>query len=127
MRLEQDRARAQALIRGDAHRLRQHRLVTAMDAVEIADGQDRAFERRRHLPPEADNIHRPTFDLAYWRGLRRSTIITASPSSTVLPSAEQSQAKVTRAFSGATSVTRTVATTSSPIYTGARNLRPCER
>src|SRR5665809_35645 len=96
MRLEQDRARAQALIRGDAHRLRQHRLVTAMDAVEIADGQDRAFERRRHLPPEADNIHRPTFDLAYWRGLRRSTIITASPSSTGLPSTGPSPARGTR-------------------------------
>ena len=48
----------------------------------------------------ADNVHhgKPSISL-YWRGARRSTIITASPSSTVLPLTAQSQASVARPFS----------------------------
>ena len=48
----------QALLLGDADRLAEHLLMAAMDAVEIADGERRALELGRHVPPEADNVHR---------------------------------------------------------------------
>ena len=120
MRLEHHGAGTAAFLLGDLDRRVQHLLMAAMDAVEIADGERRALESGRHVPPEADNVHhgKPSISL-YWRGARRSTIITASPSSTVLPLTEQSQAKVARPFSGSSEVTFSVATTSSPIKTGA--------
>jgi hypothetical protein len=34
-----------------------HRLVAAMDAVEIADRQDRTSRGCGHIPPAGDDIH----------------------------------------------------------------------
>ena len=58
VRLKDDGAGAAALRRGDTLRLVEHCLVTAMDTVEIADGEDSALESRRRVPPGADNVHR---------------------------------------------------------------------
>ena len=115
MRLEHHRTGAAPFALGDCDRLAQNLLMAAMHAIEIADGEHRALELGRHVPPEADNVHcRPSIS-PYWRGVRRSTIITASPSSTVLPLTAQAQASVARALSVSRPVMRSVATTSSPI------------
>ena len=115
MRLEHYGARAASLAFSNCDRLAENLLVAAMHAVEIADGKRGTLELLRHLPKEADNLHRGPSIPAYWRGVRRSTIITASPSSTVLPLTAQSHASVARALSVSRPVMRSVATTSSPI------------
>jgi hypothetical protein len=35
----------------------EHRLMSAMDAIEIADGEHCAFRSCRHIPPTGDDIH----------------------------------------------------------------------
>src|SRR6266545_2519482 len=42
--------------------------MATMDAVEIANGERRALRRTRHVPPGADNVHHPSFDLALLAG-----------------------------------------------------------
>ena len=64
MRLEHDGARAPAFSVGDPFRLEQNRLMAAMDAVEIADGEGGTLERARHVLPGADNVHHASFALA---------------------------------------------------------------
>ena len=58
VRLEDDGAGAAALGLRDAFCLVENRLMAAVDTVEIADGQNRAFQSGRCVPPGADNVHR---------------------------------------------------------------------
>src|SRR5262245_48794502 len=111
--------------------------MAAMDAIEIADGEDRALCLRRDVPPAGDDIH-PSIHMMFtcdrfelsdgdYDRSRRGTIITASPSNTLLPLTAACMANTALPFSGSRLVILPVATTSSPICTGARNLRLCER
>ena len=140
MRLEHHGAGALAQFLGKIAGAAEHRLMAAMDAIEIADGEHCAFCLRRHIPPTGDDIHPSFLDeraiacatcalfatfMSY--APRRGTIIRASPSNTLLPLTVACMASTALPFSGSRLVILPVATTSSPISTGARNLRLCER
>jgi hypothetical protein len=60
MRLEHHGARALAQFLGEVAGAAKHRLMSAMNAIEIADGEHCAFCLRRHIPPTGDDIH-PSF------------------------------------------------------------------
>ncbi len=57
MRLEHHGARALAQFLGKVAGAAEHRLMSAMNAIEIADGEHCAFCLRRHIPPTGDDIH----------------------------------------------------------------------
>ena len=116
------------------------RLMAAMNAVEIADGDHGTPGSRGQLRVMAKDAHlaRGSFPGPKVRSLslnwlwaqaaaREGTITCASPSSTTSLETVHTVARVTRRFSGATSRMVTRALTVSPERTGALNLRFWER
>ena len=93
-----------------------HRLMAAMDAVEIADGRDGASKFRGSVPPVADDAHGDGRPYAF-----AGAMTSASPSITTMSPTLASQAMTARRFSGTSSLIVQVATTVSPIFTGALN------
>ena len=83
-----------------------------MHAVEIADRHHRALEGVRDILVVAEDAHAQPFG-------RDGAITIASPSTTVVSPTLQTQSKITRRFSATTSRTVQVATTVSPMRTGA--------
>ena len=61
MRLEDERAGRRAELATDRRRRTQQRLVAAMHAVEIADGEHGAARRFGHIPVAVNDLHRTSF------------------------------------------------------------------
>src|SRR5947207_4765809 len=107
MRLEHNGARRDAEPAGLLPRRGDERLVSAMHAVEIADGQRRAARGGRKVGGAMDDAHGPrhralhrarssgsrVLHAAFVATGRAGTISTASPSSTGLPATEQMLSK----------------------------------
>ena len=124
VRLEADHPQRRAGLLGGAGGERDHRLVPAMDAVEIAERDRGAAVGLGQALPAVDDTHGPQAPSGFGR---RGTMIRASPSTTVLPSTWQTVAKVAwpRRSSRASTVTRVV--TGSPTLTGRRKRRVWDR
>ena len=61
MRLEYQRAGRGAKLAADCRCRAQERLVAAVHAVEVADGQHGPTRRDRHIPVAVNDLHRATF------------------------------------------------------------------
>ena len=100
--------------------LRDHLLVAAMHAVEIAQRHGGAALVGGEVLPGVDSLERHQAAL-------RGTMTTASPSTTALPPTLQTVARVTWALASLISEMVTTAVTSSPILTGRLNFSVCDR
>ena len=115
--------------RGIGHHTHQPGTATAIDHAQAtqANGSTggggecrmRRVAPRRGATKYANRLHRPQ--------PRLGTMTVASPSITGLPATVQVVLRVTRFLAGSRAVISTVAVTVSPILTGARNLRFCDR
>src|SRR5262245_65748891 len=98
MRFEHDRGGAPAAFPAEVAGAAEHGLMSAMHAVEIADGENRALGRRGHITPAGEDVHscipgecaivcatRKPLATVMRYAPRRGTIMRASPSNTLLP------------------------------------------
>ena len=123
MRLEGDhRRKLPGRPRTGQHRA-DDRLVAPVDPVEIPDRGMAPAVAVTDRVDAADNPH----PLGPDQSAREAAMICASPSTTRRSPTAQTQSTDARRFSGKTSRTVQVTTTSSPARTGARNLRVCPR
>ena len=99
---------------------RDHLLVAAVDSVEAAHRYGCAAVTFRQTLPTLDDSKTPHEPL-------RGTMIRASPSTTVLPFTRQAVSNVAWALAVSSVLTVTRAVTASPIFTGRRNRRDCDR
>ena len=125
MRLEDERAGRGAELTADGARGAQQRLVPAMHAVEVADGEHRTARSDRHILVAVNEEHGLSAQIVDQAG-REGTMSTASPCTTGLPSTVHTHSNLARFFSGTSSATFAVATTVSPILTGALKFSDCE-
>jgi hypothetical protein len=63
MRLEDERTGRDAKLASDRRRRTQQRLVAAVDAIEIADGEHGTTRRFGHIPVAVNDLHRTSFSL----------------------------------------------------------------
>ena len=104
-----------------------HRTISKYRVYPVVGWIDRSVEFTMDEHEVAEIFLMPLSFIVDPANLRRGTIMRASPSSTLLPLTVACMASTARPFSGSRLVILPVATTSSPIITGARNLRLCDR
>src|SRR5262249_22031313 len=124
--LEHNRTKGTLVLAREALCLQKQRAVTEMHAVEIAQGHHGALRVGGTVTIVTQDSHQAVSAGAFAGASLDGTFTSASPSTTTVSPTVHEQSKVTRPLGALISRTAQVATTVSPIRTGAlkRKLAP---